>query len=160
MKSSKSWRMCPLSFTAYQALQNFAIFSESLYCQYFTWDRSSWKPHPTKRKKLGVWYFMSLLLILTTVSYFWIIFQQILAHQKDPKFTIVTSVLFMLNVCVYAYDVVVIMTQVCKVKELCFVLGNLQIVKESTVDIGGMLKNLIFIFFSNLTSTFLLRGRP
>lgn len=125
------------SFGAYDALQHFAMFSEALYSQYFTWERPSWKPIPTRKIKLIPWYFMSLVIILSTFAYSWVVFKEILVHKKDPEMTTMSSLMFPVYICVHCLDVLIIVTFISTVEEICFVLGNLQNMKAGTTDIGG-----------------------
>ncbi|OXA54373.1 hypothetical protein Fcan01_10397 [Folsomia candida] len=114
------------TITAYNALQRFAVFSESLYPQCFTWEKSSWKPYPTLKIKLIPWYVMSILLAGLNIVYLFIVVQEILSYEKDPEINIQSGILLLLTICVYSLDMVITALYVGKVNEICFVMGNFQ----------------------------------
>ncbi|OXA47991.1 hypothetical protein Fcan01_16860 [Folsomia candida] len=124
------------TLTAYDALQRFTIFSGSLYPQYFEWDRSSWKAHPTSKIKLIPWYAMSILLSGFHMFSLFIVLREILAYEKDPDFNIQIGIFLMLNICVCSLDMVIIAIAVGKVDEVCFVFGNLQGLKKIVMKHG------------------------
>lgn len=130
------------TLTAYDALQRFAIFSESLYAQYFTWDKSSWKPRPTSKSRLIPWYAISILLSGLNLVYLLIVLREILAYEKDPEINILSGILLLLTICVYSLDMVIIAIFIGKVTEICFVLGNLRNMRQIVLKHGKLFNKM------------------
>lgn len=118
------------SHTPDEALKRFTIFTELFYPQYVTWDRLTWEPHPTAKKHLTRWYFFSFFLIMTSLSFFSKILQQILKFEKDPQLSIIAGTFILLFFALSSITVTTIFTFIYKIESLCFVCRNLKNMKN------------------------------
>lgn len=124
------------AYGPFLALQRFTIFSESLYPQYLTWDRVTWKSKPTPRKKLVPWYLFSLLNLTVSFNFLYVAFREVIAHDKDPDINITEAIILIFYICSNLTATMSIINYVFRAKEICFVMNNLQKLKLLVEDDG------------------------
>lgn len=117
------------SHTEFEALKRFAIFSEYLYPQFITWDRATWEPRPTQRKKLIPWFLLSSLVAIIGSIYLAMLIRHMASDKKDADITITVQLLLILRSCSNSVATTIIFTFVLKVNEMCFMLRNLEKIK-------------------------------
>ncbi|OXA63029.1 hypothetical protein Fcan01_00929 [Folsomia candida] len=118
------------TFTPLKALQRFSILSEFLYPQRLSFNRVTWQPTPTATSKLIPWYFLSFLCAVEGTSFYFILFQQILSHQKDPEISgTIHILLLMLSIC-YSFSSTICFTYHSNPDEICFVIRNTLKIKD------------------------------
>lgn len=139
------------SHTPAQALHRFAQFSSALYTQAISWNTKTWRPRPTKFKKLVPFYSMSILLVSwTSFSFYtltrWILFKKMGA--SDVSLT--AGVLLVLYSSMNTISVTMILTNVWKTEEICLLYINSRLLSHK-VGIQRGKK----IYFNLDVSTFL-----
>ncbi|OXA63030.1 hypothetical protein Fcan01_00928 [Folsomia candida] len=112
------------TLTPLKALQRFSRLSELLYPQPLSFDRTTWQPTPTPKSKLIPWYFLSFLCVLEGMSFYFILFQQILSHQKDPEISGTIHILLLILSIGYSFSTTIFFEYHTNVDEICFVIRN------------------------------------
>ncbi|OXA62157.1 hypothetical protein Fcan01_01115 [Folsomia candida] len=144
------------SHTEFEALKRFAIFSEYLYPQFITWDRATWEPRPTQRKKLIPWFLLSSLVAIIGSIYLAMLIRHMASDKKDADITITVQLLLILRSCSNSVATTIIFTFVLKVNEMCFMLRNLEKIKgngsASSSSVGLFLHGLVLAVVTSTIS--------
>ncbi|OXA63035.1 hypothetical protein Fcan01_00927 [Folsomia candida] len=145
---SKRLRLITLvqTLTPLKALQRFTRLSEFLYPQRLSFDRVTWQPTPTAKSKLIPWYFLSILCAIEETSFYFILFKQILAHQKDPEVSGTLHLILLISCICYSFSTTIFFTYHSNVDEICFVIRNTLQIKENQSS------NLTGFFFHGIIS--------
>lgn len=114
----------------FNALKRYVFVYESLYAQFITWDRQTWKPLPTPRAKLTFWFVTST--VVTILLFFFIFFsiRELIAYQKDPNISSTHVLLLALYICLQVLALAAVFTYILKVDEICFLIGNIETLTE------------------------------
>lgn len=122
------------SFTACAALQRYVVLSEAIYPQYMTWNRTTWKPEPTPKSQLVPWYLLSLLVILISTNYSFVILRELVSFTKDPDISVKEAIIlgFYTSVIILSLGAIFTVAN----KEICFIFQNLQSINKLTYDDG------------------------
>ncbi|OXA47301.1 hypothetical protein Fcan01_17575 [Folsomia candida] len=123
--------------TPFQALQRFAVLSESFYAQRITWDKKTWLPNVTPLRKLKVFITLSALLVVADLILLYILAKEVLSYRKDAEFTLTAAVLLVMVFCVLSTAIFVSQMYLFHGKELCFIYRNMNTLKEMCRTEGG-----------------------
>lgn len=113
------------SYTKFQALQRFAIFSESCYPQTITWNRLIWEPKPTTKIKLIPWYLLSISMATMNLSFYFTLFSQILSYTKDPDISFELGLFLVMYCAAFTLGSAVCFTYASRAEEILFLFRNL-----------------------------------
>lgn len=128
------------SLTVSHAVKRFAIFTEFLYPQFITWNRTTWKPSPTpKSVSLTAWVILSLLLPITTVALMFILIHELVVFRKDPDISSRQVLLCVWYICLSLLATVCVLTFFDRVHEFCFLMSNVQMIKDQVEEDGNKL---------------------
>lgn len=126
------------SFTSLDATRNLAKLSETLYPQYLTWNRLSWKVEPTQKVRLVPWYILSVLVAMSACNSVNIAIREILRFQKDPEINVYTGITGLLQICINSFNAVQAVVMISTVDEVCTLLNNVQKMRRPDLNENGM----------------------
>lgn len=127
-----SWSSISIpSYGAFAALKRISSVSQLFYPQYLTWNPATQKLELTPKTKLLPWTLFSLVLLFINLSYYYLGFRQILAHTKDPEFSLINAILLVFSTCGSTIVSTMILSFVLERNEIPFALKNLQKMKAA-----------------------------
>lgn len=133
------------SYGAFAALKRYSILSQLLYPQYITWNRILRSPERTPKFKLIPWFLLSILVLSVNLSFFYVGFREILAHQKDPKMSSVHILLLAMYTSGFLGASAATLSFVLEGDGLVFVLRNLKTIRVA----DGMSNRILKKSFQN-----------
>lgn len=124
------------NYGAYTALRRQTILGKVFYPQTITWNEVSWKLEPTPKTKLIPWFSMSLLLFGVTLNFLYIAIREIIAFEKDPELGSTQALMLVFAIAACVMSSVTVLTYAFKAEGICFVLRNLQTIKNVLEEDG------------------------
>ncbi|OXA61919.1 hypothetical protein Fcan01_00512 [Folsomia candida] len=139
------------SLTPLNALKRCVFLSECVYPQFLTWNRITWVPRPTPRKRLLPAFLMTFLVTMATLHLVYFCLVQIALRRKDPDVTITSGFVLSTSFLCFTIAITISVSFIFKSNQLCIVLRNLFKLRE-TMFPRGPISNLSTKFKLDMTT--------